>query len=48
MMLSGLVVLIVPFIDTEVPTAKRGRIITLAGVLALLGFVFFTLWGWFS
>jgi len=48
MMLSGLAVLIVPFIDTEVPTAKRGRIITLAGVLALLGFVFFTLWGWFS
>jgi cytochrome b6 len=42
----GLIVL--PFIDRAVPMDGRGRVVRGIGVLALLGLVFFTVWGWLS
>ena len=40
--------LLVPFVDRAVPSDTRGRLITIMGLLALLGLVFFTVWGWLS
>ena len=40
--------LLVPFVDRSVPSDARGRLITILGLLALLGLIFFTVWGWLS
>jgi len=40
--------LVVPFVDRAVPTDGLGRVISRIGLLALLGMVFFTVWGWLS
>jgi cytochrome b6 len=40
--------LVVPFVDRAVPSNRRGRIVTALGAFALLGLIFFTLWGWLS
>jgi cytochrome b6 len=41
-------VLILPFIDRSVPADARGRLVSKIGGLALLGLLFFTVWGWLS
>lgn len=46
--LLPLVVVVTPFVDRAVPANRRGRITTWLGVLALLGLIFFTAWGWLS
>lgn len=46
--LAPLAIAIVPFIDREIPSRRIGRLVTLAGVGALLGLVVFTIWGWLS
>jgi cytochrome b6 len=38
----------VPFLDRSVPTDTRGRVVSIGGLLALFGLMFFTLWGWLS
>ena len=41
-------ILAVPFLDSSIPADDRGRLVTKIGVVALLGLVIFTLWGWIS
>lgn len=46
--LTSFIWVIVPFIDREIPAVKIGRIVTLAGILGVLGLIGFTTWGWLS
>ena len=46
LLLVGLFLL--PFIDRSIPVDRRGRRVRGLGVLALLGLIFFTIWGWWS
>jgi cytochrome b6 len=45
---APLAALAVPFIDREIPSGKVGRLVTWAGVAALVGLVVLTIWGWLS
>lgn len=40
--------LLIPFIDRSVPADRRGKLITRAGIAALLGLIIMTVWGWLS
>lgn len=40
--------LVAPFVDRAVPCDGRGRLASVLGVFALLGLIFFTVWGWLS
>lgn len=40
--------LLIPFVDRSMPSDKRGRLITRAGIAALVGLVVMTVWGWLS
>lgn len=46
--LIPLAAVIVPFVDRSCPSDRRGRSMTLAGIVALLAFLGVTLWGWLS
>ncbi|MDX9722045.1 MAG: cytochrome bc complex cytochrome b subunit [Myxococcota bacterium] len=51
MLVMGLVpmaLVVVPFIDRQIPADARGRLVTKIGVLGLIGFVLITAWGFFS
>lgn len=41
-------ILIVPFIDRAIPADSRGRLVNRIGIIALLGLIVYTLWGWLS
>ncbi len=41
-------VVAVPFFDRAVPTDRRGRLVTKAGLAGLIAFLILTLWGWLS
>ncbi len=41
-------ILVVPFIDRAIPADSRGRLVTRIGIIALLGLIVYTLWGWLS
>ena len=46
--LIPLFLLVLPFIDRAVPADARGRMTIRLRILALLGLIVFTVWGWFS
>jgi quinol-cytochrome oxidoreductase complex cytochrome b subunit len=48
--LGGLpaVALMIPFLDRSIPADKRGRLISRAGIAAVVGLVVMTIWGWLS
>jgi quinol-cytochrome oxidoreductase complex cytochrome b subunit len=50
MVLGGIpaLALLVPFLDRSMPADKRGRLITRAGIAAVVGLVAMTVWGWLS
>lgn len=41
-------ILVVPFIDRAIPADSRGRLVTRIGIIALLGLIICTIWGWLS
>ena len=43
-----LAALAIPFIDREVPAKRVGKAVSAAGIAAIFGFVFFTVWGWLT
>ena len=46
--LAPLVVIALPFVDKEVPTGKRGELITKMAIGGLIGFLGMTIWGLLS
>ncbi len=46
--LAPILVVIVPFIDRATPADWRGRLVTGIGIVALLGLIVLTIWGWLS
>lgn len=40
--------LITPVFDKSIPTDQRGRVFERLGIVALLGLIFYTMWGWLS
>jgi quinol-cytochrome oxidoreductase complex cytochrome b subunit len=43
-----LLAFVLPFVDRAIPADRRGRAVTWLGVLALVGLVAMTIWGWLS
>jgi len=46
--LLPVVLLLIPFVDTAVPSDRRGRIVSILGVVGMIVFVGVTLWGWLA
>lgn len=46
--LGPLVFLALPFIDRSIPADSRGKLVLRLGIVALIGLIAFTMWGWLS
>lgn len=48
LLIMPLSLVVLPFLDRAVPADRRGRLVTVLGVLGLAGLIAFTIWGWLS